>query len=103
MQKRELNTNTAKMDDMHKIEHLSAKALEFFREMKRAQLSYQKQKKAADQFQKEKDRNGSDLSKSQTLREKLEKLCRELQRENNRLKVCLARGSLKLVYIKPRC
>ncbi|KAL3428287.1 muscle-derived protein (neurite-outgrowth-promoting) [Phlyctema vagabunda] len=84
--KREMNQAITKLDDVAKIDYLSSKATEFFREMKRTQLSYQKEKKARDQLQKEKDRNGSELSKSVTLREKLEKLCRELQRENNRLK-----------------
>ncbi|RDW68434.1 hypothetical protein BP5796_09091 [Coleophoma crateriformis] len=84
--KRELNATISKMDEVAKIEHLNSKAIEFYREMKRTSLSYQKEKKQRDQLQKEKDRNGSELSKSVTLREKLEKLCRELQRENNRLK-----------------
>lgn len=87
MCKRELNATISKMDEVAKIEHLNSKAIEFYREMKRTSLSYQKEKKQRDQLQKEKDRNGSELSKSVTLREKLEKLCRELQRENNRLKV----------------
>ena len=89
-----MNHAISKLDDVAKIDYLSSKATEFFREMKRTQLSYQKEKKARDQLQKEKDRNGSELSKSVTLREKLEKLCRELQRENNRLKVRGIKGIL---------
>lgn len=40
----------------------------------------------------------SELSKNVTLREKLEKLCRELQRENNRLKVRGA-GNAQLIAL----
>lgn len=55
--------------------------------MKRLERDNLKNKKRGDQLQKEKDGCRSELTKNVTLREKLEKLCRELQRENNRLKV----------------
>ena len=56
--------------------------------MKRLERENQKHKKRGDLLQKEKDHTRTDLSKTTTLKEKLEKLCRELQKENNRLKVC---------------
>jgi hypothetical protein len=55
--------------------------------MKRHERDNLKNRKRGDQLQKEKDHSRTELSKNVSLREKLEKLCRELQRENNRLKV----------------
>jgi hypothetical protein len=84
---RELNNLTSKMDDLQKIETLQKRVTEHLADMKRLERENQKNKKRGDILQKEKDHSRSELSKSVTLREKLEKLCRELQRENNRLKV----------------
>ena len=84
---RELNNLTSKMDDLQKIETLQKRVTEHLADMKRLERDNQKNKKRGDLLQKEKDHSRTELSKSVTLREKLEKLCRELQRENNRLKV----------------
>jgi chromosome segregation ATPase len=84
---RELNSHTSKLDEMQKIEALQKRCADLFAEMKRLERENIKNKKRGDQLQKEKDHSRSELSKNITLREKLEKLCRELQRENNRLKV----------------
>lgn len=84
---RELNNLTSKMDDLQKIETLQKRVTEHLADMKRLERENQKNRKRGDILQKEKDHSRSELSKSVTLREKLEKLCRELQRENNRLKV----------------
>ncbi len=84
---RELNNQTAKLDDIAKIEALQRRCADLFAEMKRMERENLKNKKRGDTLQKEKDQSRSELSKNVTLREKLEKLCRELQRENNRLKV----------------
>ena len=89
---RELNNLTSKMDDLQKIETLQKRVTEHLADMKRLERDNQKNKKRGDILQKEKDHSRTELSKSVTLREKLEKLCRELQRENNRLKVCLRIG-----------
>jgi hypothetical protein len=48
---------------------------------------YSKSKKRADQLQKDQDKGKSDLSKSVTMKDKLEKLCRELTKENKKIKV----------------
>ena len=72
---------------MQRIETLQHKWQELFTAMKRVERENLKNKKRGDQLQKEKDQSRNELSKNVTLREKLEKLCRELQRENNRLKV----------------
>jgi len=75
------------MDDLQKIEVLQRRVTEHLASMKRLERENQKNKKRADLLQKDKDHARSDLSKTTILKEKLEKLCRELQRENNRLKV----------------
>jgi len=72
---------------MQKIETLQKRCADLFAEMKRLERDNLKNKKRGDQLQKEKDHGRTELSKNVSLREKLEKLCRELQRENNRLKV----------------
>jgi chromosome segregation ATPase len=84
---RELNNLTSKMDDLQKIETLQKRVTEHLADMKRLERENLKNKKRGDMLQKEKDHARTELSKSMTLKEKLEKLCRELQRENNRLKV----------------
>jgi hypothetical protein len=77
------------MDDLQKIEILQKRVTAHLADMKRLERENLKNKKRGDMLQKEKDHARTELSKSMTLKEKLEKLCRELQRENNRLKVRL--------------
>lgn len=84
---RELNNYTARMDDMQKIEVLQKRVTEHLADMKRLERDNIKNKKRGDMLQKEKDLARTEQSKTNTLKDKLEKLCRELQRENNRLKV----------------
>ncbi|KAI1477992.1 hypothetical protein K445DRAFT_381973 [Daldinia sp. EC12] len=83
---RELNHQMNKMNDMDKIELLTKRSSELFANLKRLERENLKNKKRADQLQKEKDSSRTDLSKQISLKEKLEKLCRELQKENNKLK-----------------
>lgn len=84
------------MDDLQKIETLQKRVTEHLADMKRLERENLKNKKRGDMLQKEKDHARAELSKSMTLKEKLEKLCRELQRENNRLKVCSSGGVLMI-------
>lgn len=72
---------------MQKIDHLHKRCSDLLAEMKRHERESIKNKKRGDQLQKEKDSSRNELSKQITLKEKLEKLCREIQRENNKLKV----------------
>jgi hypothetical protein len=74
------------MIDSDKIDHLTKKCSELFANMKRLERESAKNKKRADQVQKEKDASRTEASKQTGLKEKLEKLCRELQRDNNKLK-----------------
>lgn len=83
---RELAHTTTKMIDSDKIDHLTKKCSELFANMKRLERESAKNKKRADQVQKEKDASRTEASKQTGLKEKLEKLCRELQRDNNKLK-----------------
>ncbi|KAI1340902.1 myosin-like coiled-coil protein-domain-containing protein [Xylariaceae sp. FL0016] len=83
---RELNHQMNKMSDFDKIDLLTKRSSELFASMKRLERENFKNKKRADQLQKEKDSSRADLSKQIGLKEKLEKLCRELQKENNKLK-----------------
>ncbi|KAJ2982445.1 hypothetical protein NUW58_g6434 [Xylaria curta] len=68
---RELNHQMNKMNDMDKIDLLTKRSSELFANLKRLE---------------QKDSSRTDLSKQIGLKEKLEKLCRELQKENNKLK-----------------
>ncbi|KAI1308826.1 myosin-like coiled-coil protein-domain-containing protein [Xylaria venustula] len=83
---RELNHQMNKMNDMDKIDLLTKRCSELFANLKRLERENIKNKKRADQLQKEKDSSRTDLTKQVGLKEKLEKLCRELQKENNKLK-----------------
>lgn len=75
------------MNELQKIDHLTKRCSDLLAEMKRHERENIKNKKRADQLQKEKDHVRSELTKQNGLKEKLEKLCRELQKENNKLKV----------------
>ncbi|KOS17101.1 Alpha-taxilin [Escovopsis weberi] len=83
---RDLLQRVSKMDDMTKIEHLMKRSSELLADMRRLEKENQKNKKRGDALQKERDTNRAELSKTVGLKEKLEKLCRELQRDNNKMK-----------------
>ena len=75
------------MNDLQKIDHLTKRCADLLAEMKRLERESIKNKKRGDQLQKDKDNSRNELNKTTSLKEKLEKLCRELQKENNKLKV----------------
>ena len=54
--------------------------------MKKLDRDYAKNKKRADQLQKEQDKSKSEFNKTATMKDKLEKLCRELTKENKKVK-----------------
>ena len=74
---------------LQKMEALQKKYTELLAEMKRVDRENAKNKKRSELLQKEKDQSRSELSKTNSMKEKLEKLCRELQRDNKKLKVSL--------------
>lgn len=75
------------MDNMQKIDHLTKRSSELLADMRRLERENQKNKRRGDTLQKERDSSRTELSKTVGLKEKLEKLCRELQRDNNKMKV----------------
>lgn len=77
---------------MSRLDILQRKYTDLLADMKRTEREYNKTKKRADQLQKEKDASRSELSKMTTVKDKLEKLCRELQKDNKKLKVGRATG-----------
>ena len=73
---------------LSRLDALHKKYSELLADMRRLERDNNKTKKRADQLQKEKDQGRSELSKTVSIKEKLEKLCRELTRENKKIKVC---------------
>ncbi|KAH7008579.1 myosin-like coiled-coil protein-domain-containing protein [Ilyonectria destructans] len=65
---------------------LQQRSSELLADMRRLERENQKNKRRGDNLQKERDTNRTELSKTVGLKEKLEKLCRELQRDNNKMK-----------------
>ena len=72
---------------LSRLEAVQKKYTELLADMKRLDREHVKSKKRADQLQKDKDHGRSELSKTISMKEKLEKLCRELTRENKKMKV----------------
>lgn len=82
------NLLTSIENPLSRIEAVQKKYSELLADMRRLERDHHKSKKRADQLQKEKDQGRSELSKTVSIKEKLEKLCRELTRENKKIKVC---------------
>lgn len=72
---------------INKIDAVQRKYSELLADMKRTEREHMKAKKRGDQLQKDKDSQRSELTKANTMKEKLEKLSRELTKENKKLKV----------------
>lgn len=70
-----------------KIDTLQKKYSELLSDMKRTEREHIKTKKRADQLQNEKTTQRSEFTKATTMKDKLEKLSRELTKENKKLKV----------------
>ena len=71
---------------MSRLETVQRRYAELLADMKRTEREHIKSKKRADQLQKEKDNTRSELSKATSQKDRLEKLCREMQKENKKLK-----------------
>lgn len=69
-----------------KLDVLQRKYTELFADMKRVEREHIKNKKRGDQLQKEKEEVTKTLTKEKAMKEKLEKLSRELTKENKKLK-----------------
>lgn len=66
--------------------------------MKRLERDHAKARKRADQLQKEKDHSRSEMQRAVSMKHKLETLCRELQKENKRIKVYIYLSIYHLFY-----
>jgi uncharacterized coiled-coil DUF342 family protein len=85
---RDLNQLLSNIESpMTKLETVHKKYTELLADMKKLDRDYSKSKKRADQLQKDQDKGKSDLNKTVTMKDKLEKLCRELTKENKKVKV----------------
>jgi DNA repair ATPase RecN len=74
---------------MTRLETVHKKYTELLADMKKLDRDYAKSKKRADQLQKDQEKSKSELNKTVTMKDKLEKLCRELTKENKKVKVRL--------------
>ena len=78
---------SSREDHLAKVDAIQTKYSELLHDMKRLERDHAKSRKRADQLQKEKDQSRSEMQKAVTMKHKLETLCRELQKENKRIKV----------------
>ncbi|KAF2090618.1 hypothetical protein K490DRAFT_33409 [Saccharata proteae CBS 121410] len=84
---RELSQLLSSMNDpMKRVDEVRKRYSSLLAEMKRTEREHIKSKKRADQLQKEKDTAKADLGKMTTLKERLEKMSRDLTKENKKLK-----------------
>ena len=85
---RDLNQLLSNIESpMTRLETVHKKYTELLADMKKLDRDYSKSKKRADQLQKDQDKGKSELNKTVTMKDKLEKLCRELTKENKKVKV----------------
>lgn len=82
-----------------RLEAVQKKYTELLADMKRLDRENTKSKKRADQLQKERDQGRSELSKTMTLKEKLEKLCRDFTRDNKKMEV-RSRRAIRRWFLK---
>ena len=72
---------------MSRLEVVQKKYTELLQDMKRTERDHIKAKKRGDQLQKEKDAGRTELNRVTTVKDKLEKLSRDVTKENKKLKV----------------
>jgi predicted nucleic acid-binding Zn-ribbon protein len=78
---------SSREDHLAKVDAIQIKYSDLLHEMKRLEREHAKTRKRADQLQKERDNSRTEMQKAVALKHKLETLCRELQKENKRVKV----------------
>lgn len=85
---RDLNQLLSNIESpMTRLETVQKKYTELLAEMKKLDREHGKSKRRGDQMQKEQEKSKSELGKTATMKDKLEKLCRELTKENKKVKV----------------
>lgn len=72
---------------MSRLEAVQKRYTELLQDMKRTERDHIKAKKRGDQLQKEKDAQKTEMNKVVAMKDKLEKLSRDLTKENKKLKV----------------
>ena len=100
---RDLNQLLSNIESpMTRLETVHKKYTELLADMKKLDRDYSKSKKRSDQLQKDQDKGKSELNKTVTMKDKLEKLCRELTKENKKVKVSAinAKRHLPGVHLK---
>ena len=84
---RELSSLLNNMEGpLTRLDVVQKRYTELLADMKRTERDHQKAKKRGDQLQKEKDASRSELNKVTTMKDKLDKLSRDLAKENKKLK-----------------
>lgn len=78
-----------------RVDLVQKKYTDLVSEMKKIERELNKSKKRADQLQKERDSGRSEFNKVTSMKDKLEKLCRELTRDNKKIKV--RQGNMRAV------
>ena len=85
---RDLNQLLSNIESpMTRLETVHKRYTELLADMKKLDRDHAKSRKRADQLQKDQDKSKSELNKTVTMKDKLEKLCRELTKENKKVKV----------------
>ena len=72
---------------LSRLDVVQKKYTDLLADMRRLEREYGKSKKRAEQLQKDRDVSKTELSKMVSMKEKMEKLSRELQKEKQKLKV----------------
>ena len=72
---------------IERMEALQKRNQDLLADMKRLEKDYNKSKRRAEQLQKERDAQRIELSKTTSVKDKLEKLAREFTKDNKKLKV----------------
>ena len=88
------NLLTGMENPLSKLEAVQKKYTDLLGEMNKTMRDNTRNKKRSDLLQKEKDVKGSELTKANQMKEKLEKLSRDLARENKKLKVSMSMRAL---------
>lgn len=83
-----------------RLDAVQKKYSELLADMKRTEGEQIKAKKRADQLQKEKDASRAELNKTNAIKDKLEKLSRDVTKENKKLKVSRA-PETRWRFLKP--
>ena len=84
---RDLNQMLSAIENpIQRLDAVQKRYSDLFSEMKKLDRDHAKSKKKAEQLQKDQDKSKTEFNKTATMKDKLEKLCRELTKENKKVK-----------------